>query len=94
MLYVFRYFSEIRKATGLLTSADTVSEVLLFSTDYGVLEKVAQHDEKAGMWPSIIRSLIQILTTTHKFIDFRRLVTLVKKPSESTKKIHFFKFTV
>jgi Domain of unknown function (DUF4457) len=37
-------------ATGLLTSADTVSEVLLFTTDSAILEKVAQHDEKAGYY--------------------------------------------
>ena len=36
-------------ATGLLTSAETVSEVLLFTTDSNILEKVAQHDEKAGV---------------------------------------------
>jgi Domain of unknown function (DUF4457) len=41
---------EIRMATGLLTSADTVSEVLLFTTDSAILEKVAQHDEKAGYY--------------------------------------------
>ena len=35
-------------ATGLLTSADTVSEVLLFTTDSSILGRVAQHDEKAG----------------------------------------------
>jgi hypothetical protein len=35
-------------ASGLLTSADTVSEVVLFTTDTKILERVAKHDEKAG----------------------------------------------
>ena len=41
---------EVRMATGLLTSADTVSEVVLFTTDPTTLEKVAKHDENAGYY--------------------------------------------
>ena len=46
--FQFRVFRRIRMATGLLTSADTVSEVVLFTTDSSILGRVAQHDEKAG----------------------------------------------
>ena len=46
--FQIRFVRRIRMATGLLTSADTVSEVLLFTTDSSILGRVAQHDEKAG----------------------------------------------
>lgn len=41
---------DIKMASGLLTSADTVSEVILFTRDQIVLEKIAKHDENAGYY--------------------------------------------
>lgn len=41
---------EIRIAPGLLVSADEASEVILFTTDQEILQKVANHDENAGYY--------------------------------------------
>ena len=42
------FSGEIKKAAGLLNSADAASEVILFTRDDTILARIANHDEAAG----------------------------------------------